>query len=275
MKAIARGMSASIAACLTILAAGPAGAEQDRSLDSVLHKAGVGAPAKGALSVQGATVDVDGLQVKVLGAEKPKTEGARQTWESAGLRHVGQKTEDGAQLFSILDSKNSPKRVSYDFVGHTLQLQPDGSVVVTEKRSTIVDGTKVNKIVALVEKPWAKDAKGKAVNTQYEVKDGRLTQLVSPSSNASYPIVADPSLTKKWYGWQVRFNRSETGRIAAGFGSCAGFLSLFGRPISYLAASCAAISSWAGAAQAFNRCVALNMYGSSKPTGLHPWYWGC
>ncbi|WP_180987252.1 DUF2599 domain-containing protein [Arthrobacter sp. AFG20] len=45
--------------------------------------------------------------------------------------------------------------------------------------------------------PWAKDATGKAIRTNYEVRGNSIVQVVDhgPGKNLAYPLVADP-----WFG---------------------------------------------------------------------------
>ncbi|MDQ4504300.1 hypothetical protein [Sinomonas sp. ASV322] len=61
-----------------------------------------------------------------------------------------------------------------------------------------------------VDVPWARDATGRDVSTNFTVKGNRLTQTVSTSSGGSYPIVADPQFG--WLGFfpVVKLNRFET-----------------------------------------------------------------
>ncbi|MGC0367706.1 hypothetical protein ABH922_005758 [Rhodococcus sp. 27YEA15] len=66
--------------------------------------------------------------------------------------------------------------------GH-MSVNPDGSVTVFD-----ADGNPVSLIAA----PWAYDANGNPVPTDYEVRDGRLIQKVYADEATAYPILADP-----------------------------------------------------------------------------------
>ncbi len=43
--------------------------------------------------------------------------------------------------------------------------------------------------------PWAVDAAGRDVDTSYTVEGSKLIQMVRPGPGATYPIVADPTVT--------------------------------------------------------------------------------
>ena len=66
--------------------------------------------------------------------------------------------------------------------GH-MNVNPDGSVTVFD-----ADGNPVSVVAA----PWAYDANGDPVPTDYEVRDGRLIQKVYADEATAYPILADP-----------------------------------------------------------------------------------
>jgi len=66
--------------------------------------------------------------------------------------------------------------------GH-MSVDPDGSVTVFD-----ADGNPVSVVAA----PWAYDANGNPVPTDYEVRDGRLIQTVYADEATAYPILADP-----------------------------------------------------------------------------------
>ncbi|MEU4058434.1 hypothetical protein [Rhodococcus qingshengii] len=66
--------------------------------------------------------------------------------------------------------------------GH-MHVNPDGSVTVFD-----ADGNPVSVVAA----PWAYDANGNPVPTDYEVRDGHLIQKVYADEATAYPILADP-----------------------------------------------------------------------------------
>lgn len=61
-----------------------------------------------------------------------------------------------------------------------------------------------------VEPAWAVDANGASVETYYEVRGDRLFQVVVPSADTAYPVVADPTWGWRNAAWGVTLSRSET-----------------------------------------------------------------
>ena len=55
-----------------------------------------------------------------------------------------------------------------------------------------------NQVVAKVASPWATDANGVAVPTEFKLSDGLLIQEID-HIGAVYPVVADPSVTLGWH----------------------------------------------------------------------------
>ena len=94
-----------------------------------------------------------------------------------------------------------------------------------------------------IDAPWAFDANGKSLATYYELHGNRLIQHVE-TTNATFPIVADPSFSLG-YDWRAgviaywKYNRTETRYLADR--SWGGVQSLSG-------AICAAVPNWAGKA---------------------------
>lgn len=268
MKWIVRSVAVAIAMSLAFVASGGTTfAKLSPKGNPVLEQAGVESPNSRPLAVQGGSVDVDGLKVRVVGAGNAKKEGARHRWQEKDLAHIAQRTDDGAQLLSVLESSSSPNAISYDFPGRELQLLPDGAVAV-------VDPTGDGELVAYIDPPWAKDASGAAVQTHYEVAGSKLIQHVVATDETEYPVVADPSITNKWYGQQIRFSKTETRRIGVGAGAC-GIVAL-GIPDATIskivAAACGSLALAAGAALGEGNCLAVNVWSTGQK---FPWYWDC
>ncbi|WP_271396314.1 hypothetical protein [Neomicrococcus lactis] len=118
--------------------------------------------------------------------------------------------EDGsARIQTIIQAPNQPHEFTYSFDdGFTPMQAEDGSVFVGNFAAD-GDGS-----LAKVDTPWARDAKGKAVPTRYEIRGNSLVQVVTPSSDTTYPVVADPRW--KWYAaaYGAKFNKAETNDIA-------------------------------------------------------------
>lgn len=68
---------------------------------------------------------------------------------------------------------------------------------------------------------WARDANGAEVATHYETRGNDLVQVVTPTDETAYPIVADP--TWQWYSaaYGAGFSKSETRVMAASGGATA------------------------------------------------------
>ena len=70
---------------------------------------------------------------------------------------------------------------------------------------------------------WAKDALGHPVATHYEVRGDALVQVVQPTQNSVFPVVADPAWVWMFGGYGAKLNRAETNRVtsyAAALGMC-------------------------------------------------------
>ncbi|MDR1440958.1 MAG: hypothetical protein LBJ02_00950 [Bifidobacteriaceae bacterium] len=111
-----------------------------------------------------------------------------------GASVVVQTLDNGSvRLQTVSPDANSAKEFSYSFgAGVTPVIQKDGSVRLVEKKKG-VDTT-----VGTVAPAWAFDANGASVPTHYEVVGSDLVQVIEPSANAAYPIVADPCCLLGW-----------------------------------------------------------------------------
>lgn len=103
---------------------------------------------------------------------------------SAGFSTVPLVKHDASvQFTTVVHHAQAPDSYTYDFAGKTLELQPDGLVVVRNAQKA-VDG--------IIAAAWAKDAMGNSVHTHYVVNGSQLTQVVEHDSKdaATYPVVA-------------------------------------------------------------------------------------
>lgn len=153
--------------------------------------------------------------------------------------HNGSKTvpvprKDGSlQINTVIESSNAPTAYSYGFV-------VPGVVEVREESGSILFFDKEGNMLAGVAPAWARDVKGNAVPTHYEVSGTVVTQVVEHRGWNSYPIVADPWLgmwlfqefsnSRKVYqnqvvysamltpwGWSVYTGSSVPGGLPAGY----------------------------------------------------------
>jgi hypothetical protein len=80
--------------------------------------------------------------------------------------------------------------VRYDFALRlppktTSVLIPDGRVLVTAANG---------RVLGAFEKPWARNARGRALNTRYLLAGSVLSQVID-TTGAAFPVTADPPYT--------------------------------------------------------------------------------
>ncbi|OYD61214.1 hypothetical protein [Rhodococcus sp. OK302] len=94
---------------------------------------------------------------------------------------------EGSRFFYLIHDRTSSHEAEIPVTvppGGHMAVNPDSSVTVFD-----ADGSPVS----TVEAPWAYDANGKPIPTHYEVRDGKLVQVVDTTGlNPLYPILADP-----------------------------------------------------------------------------------
>jgi hypothetical protein len=144
--------------------------------------------------------------------------------------------KDAAAVITLRDA-SAPTR--YDFAlslptGASALGASNGSVIVLDQHGSALGS---------FSKPWAKDANGKSLATEYNLFGSTLTQVVH-TNGASFPVTADPKYTWGWATGTAYYNRSETHNIAtgslAGTAVCGG-LALVATP----AAGAACLAAWA------------------------------
>ncbi|MER5642511.1 hypothetical protein ABT095_36930 [Kitasatospora sp. NPDC002227] len=132
-----------------------------------------------------------------------------------------QPLQDGVRVLAVAgDSKAKEFRFPLNLPrGAHLDLAPDGSVAVN------VDAAEgIRAEIASFEAPWAKDAHGKPVPTQYRVEGSTLVQSVDTNSSTAFPVVADPKMTWGWVTGTLYFNRAETQKATFGAGAIASII---------------------------------------------------
>lgn len=90
----------------------------------------------------------------------------------------------GAQILYNIESSTSPKKYVLD-----LKLAEDSRLVYENGEYMIVNA--LGEVEVLIGAPWAKDSKGQAVKTSYEIKDNQLIQHIEYEGE-NYPLIADP-----------------------------------------------------------------------------------
>lgn len=152
--------------------------------------------------------------------------------------------EEEIRASAIISDASQTERFEYDFGGGvTVEIQQDGSAIAytTEEIADPDTGVTapVEKIVADVATPWARDAAGVDVPTRYESSGSALVQVVEHrGGDYRYPIVADPTFDRpNFFQYRMRFNRAETAIIYdKGLGALGGLACGTMAPVCLLAA---------------------------------------
>lgn len=135
---------------------------------------------------------------------------------------------------TVIPARESEHRFTYDFQGDAApQLRPDGGIDLVVKS----DG--VSMVVGTVDAPWAFDATGTSVPTEYVVAGSLVTQLVHASEANTYPIVADPTYGHTYGIPTVYLNRAETQQAAGDTGGVmiiCGLVGLWNPVVGFLCA---------------------------------------
>jgi hypothetical protein len=137
------------------------------------------------------------------------------------------------RALTVISNESAPSSYDYSFAapeGVTLEPEETGGY-----RLLLGD-----KVVGVVDPPWAVDADRKPVKTWYTVKDTLLTQHIE-HGGAAYPVVADPKVSFGWYIY-LRYSKSEVGSYAQ-LGGVSGAAALVGYlcsrvPVPVIEATC-------------------------------------
>lgn len=188
--------------------------------------------------------------------------------------------EAGVQIAVVIGDSSAP--TSYKFplsgpVGSVVELGADGTAgVVSPEGETI----------ASVEAPWARDATGRQVDTEFVVQNGALVQRVAHDEvGVVYPVVADPKIFRCDLNASicVKFTKKETkdiynkGKDAGRFTAAAVAFLCSKIPHIVIAAGCVGTVAAAGpalyvlfkSAAGSGKCVELHFL---VPSGLL-WKW--
>jgi len=130
-----------------------------------------------------------------------------------GAHAAVQVLDDGSvRIQTITPGPDAPHEFTYAFgEGVTPVPGPDGTVELVQE---VAPGVAVT--VGEVGAPWATDADGAPLSTAYTVRGDTIVQTITTGPGTTYPVVADPKVTKTWWNTTVYFNRNETRRLADG-----------------------------------------------------------
>lgn len=164
-----------------------------------------------------AIVDSDATAVAVLATtgSGPLVVTAQDAASSAVLERP-----DGAQLLTALDPGQTTATFTLGGVARSLLPLPDGGVAV-------VGGDGV--IVGQVQSPWAVDADGAEVPTQYRIEGTTLVQQVQITGDTEFPVVVDPYVSSQfsWGLWTHVLSKDLTATMASGTVEVAAILLAF------------------------------------------------
>jgi hypothetical protein len=182
-----------------------------------------------------------------------------------GSANAVQATEDGGvRMLTVIDNPNAPTKYEYKISipdGGTITLTSDGGAVILDN---------LNKPLAFVDKPWAKDANGIPVETYFVTDGTSLRQVVKHSMpGIVYPVTADPQVDWAWHGVTLYLSRPETSMVAWSTGAAGAYFGWtgFGGLIAYGAGPAA---QWA---TTHGYCLAI--YKSNFYWSISPWAYRC
>ena len=166
--------------------------------------------------------------------------------------YLFRETTDGGQFVS-LSNNPSENTFKYKFEGKYLEKLDNGSVIVRT--------SEFGEPLAVIEAPWAVDAKNQPITTYFETSTDTLVQIVDFRGNTTFPVIADPRIRLVWHGASIDFTRHETNLMAAGAGGCAAVSVAIPDPSisKAVALSCGLIATWAGYASAEGKCVSVKI----------------
>ena len=119
---------------------------------------------------------------------------------SFAVQPINNNSFEGVRTLINIKNNTAPKEYSFTFdLDEGSKLISDSEYLGEEFSSgEIFIVNSENIIVGIIDKPWAYDANGEAVETYYRIDNtNTLTQVVNFTNDNAFPIVADPS------AWQV------------------------------------------------------------------------
>ncbi|MFC8191981.1 hypothetical protein ACFUMH_10010 [Cellulomonas sp. NPDC057328] len=169
--------------------------------------------------------------------------------------------EDGsARLQTITHGADGPQEFTYTFGENVTPVEGvDGGIEL------LADYGGAALVVGTVDEAWAVDADGDTVQSSYRVEGGALVQVIEPSADTAYPVVADPKVTRTWWNSTLYLNRNETALMVAGAGGMAAVAALVPDPtISKIVAVGAGLSAaYIGLVHARGKCLKFVYYGNT------------
>lgn len=274
-------LSAGVVA-FTFSAVGAANAKPRHDLSAAEAAAAIervdGSPVQASkrVKIDGATVGFGSGHMVLEDASGARSQvGGLDVFEGSGVDFALRATEDGAQALSVIANSSAPKTSSYRFPGLFLTQEANGVVAVRK-------GSVTGEPVGVIDPAWAKDARGAAVPTSYEIVGDRLVQRVAATAASAYPVVADPRVRWAWYGASVDFTKTDTVLMAGGAGAVWAVAARIKTPgvSSAVGATAGLIASWASTAAGLGKCVSIKytwamLVPGASVYGTIPWITKC
>lgn len=167
------------------------------------------------LSLESASVSASGTVVF------PAVEG--ESDQGAGTSLAVQALEGGdTRIQTVIHDSTSDHEYTYAMNGYQAIVDDDGNA------SFVGEGEEA--LLVPVEPAWAVDANGLAVATHYIERDGALMQIIEPTAQTAYPIVADPTWGWRNAGYGLTLSRSEVNTASSysgALGICSAIASSF------------------------------------------------
>lgn len=112
---------------------------------------------------------------------------------------------------TVIPDASAPMQYTYRFADTTAYLREDGGVDLT---APTADGVG-NVVIGSIDAPWAVDANGAAVPTQYVVDGPTVVQVITPNPDTAFPVVADPTFGHTYGIPTMYLSKKETREAAA------------------------------------------------------------
>ncbi|MEU7649639.1 hypothetical protein [Streptomyces huasconensis] len=181
-----------------------------------------------------------------------------------------QLTDDGgARALTTLKNAQAPTEQRYDLhlpAGTKAVANDTGGYDLLRK----VDNDSFAMVVGAIDAPWAKDARGKSVPTNYKLEGDTLVQQVNTTKDTAFPVVADPKFTWGWVTGTAYFKRSETRSIAIYGATAALSVSMLPPPLNVLyRVNAALVTAKAASANSAKQCLKIKFAAGIFVPGSH------
>lgn len=133
---------------------------------------------------------------------------------------VLRRTASKAQVMTVLEDREAQVSYRYEFQGAELLPMENGRVGILG----VSTSPNVSSLFAIVNTPWAVDARGRSLPTSYRIDGSYLTQEID-TSGATFPVVADPSVDfTDWLPptWVITLNAKDQRIIVSSGGAAIG-----------------------------------------------------